>query len=71
MNIFMAIDEHLYFHGFLAFLCIMNQIFEEEHFFFFFFFLFNALYRINYVKSVSFTNLFLLQYRAPPELTEF
>ena len=56
------------FHGFLAFLCIMNQIklFEEEHYF-----VFHALYRINYVKSVGFTNLFLLQYRAPPELTEF
>ena len=33
--------------------------------------MFQALYSINYVKSVGVTNLFLLQYRAPPELTEF
>ena len=40
------------FHGFLAFLCIMNQIFEVN-----IIFVFHALYRINYVKSVGFTNL--------------
>ena len=34
-------------------------------------FVFQALYRINYVKRVGFTNLFLLQYRVPLELTEF
>ena len=33
--------------------------------------MFHELYSINYVKSVGFINLFLLQYRAPPELTEF
>ena len=30
-------------------------------------FVFHALYSINYVKSVGFTNLFLLQYRVPPK----
>ena len=34
-------------------------------------FVFHELYRINYVKSAGLTNIFPLQYRAPPELTEF
>ena len=55
------------FHGFLAFLCIMNQIFEAERYF-------CVSYIVSYKLCelcVGFTNLFLLQYRAPPELTEF
>ena len=55
------------FYGFLAFLCIIIQIFEEEQYFY----VFDALLCVSYVKAVGFTNLFLLQYRAPPELTEF
>ena len=33
--------------------------------------MFHALHCINDVKSVGFINLFLLSYRAPPELIEF
>ena len=57
----MAIDEHLCFPWFS---CVFMH--NESNIF-----VFHALYHINYVKSVGFTNLFLLQYRVPPELTEF
>ena len=53
------------FHGLLAFLCIIKNLKKNI------IFVFHALYSINYVKSVGVTNLFLLQYRVPPELTEF
>ena len=60
-NFCMTIEELLCFPWFSCVLCIINQIFEEEHYF---------CVACIYVKSVGFTNVFLLQYRAP-ELSEF
>ena len=54
------------FHGFLAFYAYLIKYLKKN-----IICVFQELYRINYVKSVGFINLFLLQYRAPPELTEF
>ena len=67
MNICIAIDEHLCFPWFsCVFMQNKSKDLKKN-----IIFVFHALYSINYVKSVGFTNLFLLQYRVPPELTEF